>query len=430
MAKWDGLRKRPAPVEDRLTVSWQDLEEITGGLPTSAYDHPAYWKGKRSGWPGFSTNDVRVGHSVTFIRRSSNPRPRSSQQTPSSDAAASRKATTPLADVVLVACARQKGKEPAPAKDLYTSSLFSKARAYAEASGAMWFVLSAQHGLVSPDEVLEPYDRYLPHESHEYRAEWGARVHDQLRAAVDDLTGLTVEIHAGTAYVEAIADHLREAGASIALPLRGLRMGERLAWYGGEASPLSPLPERPVDPLLTSEIIQALSCGEDAVRPDEFLASGGAGLRAPGLYSWWADDVGAQALSAGLGHEVRPGLIYAGLAGATRSRSGRKSKNTLWGRIGSMHLGGRHEFSTFRLSLGSILAEAKVAPAIDEAELTSWMRAHLRVIAVSVEDADTLDGLETAVLTALDPPLNLSKMERTETRRRLTDLRRTYGARV
>jgi hypothetical protein len=64
----------------------------------------------------------------------------------------------------------------------------------------------------------------------------------------------------------------------------------------------------------------------------------------------------------GLGRAIAPGLIYAGLAGATRSRSGRKSTNTLWDRIRGMHLGGRHEFSTFRLGLGAILANARNEP--------------------------------------------------------------------
>jgi hypothetical protein len=40
-----------------------------------------------------------------------------------------------------------------------------------------------------------------------------------------------------------------------------------------------------------------------------------------GLYSWWGDPVGAATLSAGLGHRIEPGLIDAGLAGATHNRS-------------------------------------------------------------------------------------------------------------
>jgi len=62
--------------------------------------------------------------------------------------------------------------------------------------------------------------------------------------------------------------------------------------------------------------------------------------------------------------------------------------------------------------------------------LTAIRAAHLRVITVPVEDADGLDDLESTVLTALDPPLNLAKMPPSPTRARLTTLRRRYGARA
>jgi hypothetical protein len=90
-------------------------------------------------------------------------------------------------------------------------------------------------------------------------------------------------------------------------------------------------------------------------------------------------------------------------------------------------LGGRHDFSTFRRTLGAMLAAQRGEPMIDEERLTAWMYQHLRVVAIPVADADTLDQLETRVLGALDPPLNLAKMPRTPVRERLTDLRRTIG---
>lgn len=91
-----------------------------------------------------------------------------------------------------------------------------------------------------------------------------------------------------------------------------------------------------------------------------------------------------------------------------------------------MRLGGRHNFSTFRPSLGSILAAANNHERIDEQRLTSWMHQHLRLIAVPVADADTLDALETACLASLDPPLNLDKRPKTDLRVRLSELRRQY----
>ncbi len=91
-----------------------------------------------------------------------------------------------------------------------------------------------------------------------------------------------------------------------------------------------------------------------------------------------------------------------------------------------MHLGGRHEFSTFRLSLGSILASTEGEPAIDEDKLTAWMHQHLRVVAIPFPDANTLGELERDVLRALDPPLNLDKVPKNRVRTRLSELRRQH----
>lgn len=92
-----------------------------------------------------------------------------------------------------------------------------------------------------------------------------------------------------------------------------------------------------------------------------------------------------------------------------------------------MHLGKKHAFSTLRRSLGSVLAEANGQLTIDEEQLTRWMHAHLRVIPIPVSDVDTLDHLESQILTELDPPLNLAKVPKTPPRRRLSALRRKYG---
>jgi hypothetical protein len=278
---------------------------------------------------------------------------------------------------------------------------------------------------VEPSQVIEPYELRLSSTSRGYRVSWGRRVVDQLSSILGSLDGKTLEVHAGASYVDAIREGLSAAGATVVEPLAGLTMGERLAWYPrvgpvGQAS--AAVASEEVD-----ELVRRLRDPVGALSPAELLARGRSGLDGPGLYSWWVDQAGADDLSRGIGERIDPGLIYAGLAGATRSRSERRSTNTLWGRLHGMHLGSRHDFSTFRRSLGSILTEARGASEIDEAHLTAWMHGHLRVIAVSVEDADALDGFETEVLAELDPPLNLAKMPKSAVRARLTQLRRLHS---
>ncbi|WP_369075869.1 DUF6884 domain-containing protein [Pseudonocardia halophobica] len=48
---------------------------------------------------------------------------------------------------MLVTCVKATRSTPSAAKDLYTSPLLRKQRAYAESQSALWFSLSAEHGL-------------------------------------------------------------------------------------------------------------------------------------------------------------------------------------------------------------------------------------------------------------------------------------------
>lgn len=332
------------------------------------------------------------------------------------------------ADVILVGCVKSKRATAAAAKDLYTSTLFTKERAYAERSTVPWYILSAKYGLIEPDEWLEPYEMYLPQTTRSYRHSWGAHVAQQLEGREGPLSQKLVEIHAGAAYVDALLPPLTSLGAIVTQPLEGLRMGERLAWYGTD--PTSHAPSHfpaTVDAGEIRQMLDVLQNDSVALSPTDFLATRGAGLKVPGLYSWWIDDEGADDLSRGLALRLAPGLIYAGLAGATHWPSGKRSTNTLWLRIQSMHLGRKARFSTFRLSLGSVLASKIGSDQIDEAGLSAWMHAHLRVVTAPYLDADVLGVVEAQVLQALDPPLNLNGMRDSVVRRRLSQLRKAVA---
>jgi hypothetical protein len=132
----------------------------------------------------------------------------------------------------LVSCVKSKLPHAAPASDLYTSALFRGARCSVERSCDRWFILSAEHGLVSPDEVLEPYEKTLTTASPNERRRWSRRVLDELRQALGDVRGHTFEIHAGAAYANfGLTDGLEQAGGVVDLPLEGLGLGKRLAYY-------------------------------------------------------------------------------------------------------------------------------------------------------------------------------------------------------
>lgn len=134
--------------------------------------------------------------------------------------------------LVLVGCVKSKVYHRAPAKDLYNSTLWSKRRRYAELSGMPWAILSAEHGMVDPDEVLEPYDRYLGRESASYKRRWGAETAVQVLEKTTELGLSAVEIHAGAPYVESgLRARLESAGIEVHWPVEGMPFGTQLAWY-------------------------------------------------------------------------------------------------------------------------------------------------------------------------------------------------------
>ena len=134
--------------------------------------------------------------------------------------------------VGLVGCVKQKASTPRPARDLYVSTLFEGRRAYVEQSCSEWWILSALHGLVHPDQVLEPYDVTLKDAGRDERREWSGRVLVALDERVALRPGDVAEIHAGSEYRDwGLVDGLLARGVTVEFPTEGMRLGRQLAFY-------------------------------------------------------------------------------------------------------------------------------------------------------------------------------------------------------
>lgn len=130
--------------------------------------------------------------------------------------------------LVLVSCVKSKLSRAAPARELYTSPLFQKMRAFAENSGAPWFILSAQHGLVAPDVEIAPYELTLNKMGIDQRRAWADRV---LTALVPHLEGIErVVFLAGMPYREFLVGPLEQRGVTVEVPMEGLSIGNQLSW--------------------------------------------------------------------------------------------------------------------------------------------------------------------------------------------------------
>ncbi|MYC31617.1 MAG: hypothetical protein F4X64_00375 [Chloroflexi bacterium] len=130
--------------------------------------------------------------------------------------------------VYLVSCVSQKTPYPNRAGDLYVSPLFRKARAYVLKSGSPWFILSAEHGLVHPDDVLDPYEKTLNNMRAAERRAWAEKVQYQMETMLPDADEIV--LFAGQRYREYIESWLRRRFASVQVPMRGLQIGKQLQW--------------------------------------------------------------------------------------------------------------------------------------------------------------------------------------------------------
>lgn len=94
--------------------------------------------------------------------------------------------------------------------------------------GDRWYILSAKHGLLSPSQVIEPYDETLNEMRKSERLLWaeGVLTHLLTLTKCQD----TVVFLAGKRYREFIAPELRREGYSVDIPMEGMPIGKQLSW--------------------------------------------------------------------------------------------------------------------------------------------------------------------------------------------------------
>ena len=132
----------------------------------------------------------------------------------------------------LVGCVKKKVDVSRVAKDLYVSTLFVGRRSYVERSSDEWWVLSAKHGLVHPDEVLAPYNVTLKDADRLARRSWSNQLLLVIDERIQPRRGDVFEIHAGAEYREfGLLDGLRDRGCVVEIPTEGMPFGVQLRFY-------------------------------------------------------------------------------------------------------------------------------------------------------------------------------------------------------
>lgn len=255
--------------------------------------------------------------------------------------------------IALVSCVKSKKSVSAPAGQLYTSPLFRSLVQYAEAHADQWFILSAEHGLLHPEEVVAPYERTLNRMANAERLAWAERVQRQLLQTLPRRSEIIVL--AGERYREHLIPFLEAHGFTVSIPLQGLPFGKQLQRLKELRQPLP----RPIDRFY--DILNLLARDPDQGRP---LATYTGSSKWPkrGVYFFFEP---------GEFRRGKPGEHRVVRVGTHAVSVG--SQSSLWKRL-RMHRGGldgtgNHRGSIFRLHVGEALLRRSEAA---QALRTSW----------------------------------------------------------
>ncbi|AXT85413.1 hypothetical protein C6I20_09580 [Aeromicrobium sp. A1-2] len=337
-------------------------------------------------------------------------------------------------DIILLGSVGDRANVPAPAKEVFRDFSFQLSRLDAELSGGEWFILSAEHGLVAPDEWMSPDSRTLADMHPDYRLVWASWVVARLQSLVGSLDGMLVRVDAPDAFIGPLFADLRDAGAVISSgSVSGTGRAKRLDAQWTDA-PVSH--EGAVAPALPSEGPQQVHVprtNADNSSPISRLiadpshavpATDVSGLPAsPGLYGWFVDSEGARELNRCLMLPVRPGLIFVGQVGGSSWHSLADPVLNLRDHVQRIQLHGRARASTFRMTLATVLSDHLRMESLEDPALTRWMLEHLSVSAWPSENFGELREVEQIVLSELDPPLNVDHLPASEYRDRLSQMR-------
>jgi hypothetical protein len=347
-------------------------------------------------------------------------------------------------DVILLGSVGERVHVPAPAKEVYRDVSFQLSRLDAETSRKEWFILSAEHGLVAPNEWMSPDSRTLADMDPQYRVAWASWVVARLQSLVGSLEGLVVRVDAPAEFIGPLFADLQGAGAAVAAGAV-LGIGPAPADEPEPSSSPRPLPAEtsrdrgtvlpvpvpvpvPVLGVITpagprSPVAAHLTDPATAVPLTEVSSL----PQTPGLYGWVVDAAGARELNRCLKLPIAPGLVFVGQVGGSSWHSLVDPVVNLRDHVSAVQLRGRARASTFRMTLSTVLSTHLGMTSLEDPVLTEWMLEHLSVSTWAVADGEGLRELAQLLVAELDPPLNVDHLPATEYRDRLQQLRRAMA---
>jgi hypothetical protein len=242
----------------------------------------------------------------------------------------------------LISCTQKKVDHPAEARALYASSTFRASIEFCELHSLTYFIISAKHGLLKKDNLIEPYDLSLKNLTREKRNSWAIDILQKLNSK-----GITTVVAlAGADYYKPLMRFYSVSGLiNFMIPMRHLSLGFRTPFLRASSNIYK-----------RKEAIQALynAFPSDDSRVQVFQFGNFPSITIPtkGVYIFF-DPSENSIFQTKYGRVVRIGTHGVSIG----SRSTLRSR--LRAHFGTGTGGGNHRASVFRLHVGQAIAEAE-----------------------------------------------------------------------
>jgi hypothetical protein len=142
-----------------------------------------------------------------------------------------------LHTLAIIPCTSQKADEPGPARDVWTGVHFQLTLMHAEEFYDRTVIMSFKYGLITPDDLIEPYDMNIHKEPLKVRVQWKRmmmqHIQREMSGELDPKPGI-VGLYVGGIDVDWLYKAFTGRGARVIQPWKGLGTGQRQeAAYGG-----------------------------------------------------------------------------------------------------------------------------------------------------------------------------------------------------
>jgi hypothetical protein len=141
--------------------------------------------------------------------------------------------------VAIIPCTNQKSDVAGPAREVWAGAHFQLVLAHAEIHFDWTYVMSYKYGLITPDQLIEPYDLNIKNAAMREKLEWWLKLRTHIAEAAATKPRIVGVFTGNFERDRFIREWVRNGVRNVLVPWQGLGIGQRIQQVYDGISPYS-----------------------------------------------------------------------------------------------------------------------------------------------------------------------------------------------